>query len=104
MKERELRNHLKCDGCGNPIAHTGLMIFWRVRVERFGVDVNAAKRQDGLAAFMGSAALASVMGPDEDMTIELMEPKTITFCDECAVKLPVAIALDIEIKKGNCND
>lgn len=94
MKERELRNHLRCDGCGNQIAHTGLPIFWRVRVERFGVDINAAKRQDGLAAFIGSTALASIMGPDEEMTINLMEPKTITFCDECAVTRPISIALE----------
>jgi len=34
------------------------------------------------------------MSWDEDMTIELMEPREITLCDECAVKIPVAIVLE----------
>lgn len=94
MKQNELSKHLKCNGCGNHIAHSGLPIFWRVKVERFGVDTTAVKRQLGLSAFLGSDVLANVMGPDEDMTIDLMTPKTMTLCDGCALKLPVAIALE----------
>ena len=95
MKQRELSKHVKCNGCGNHIARSGLPIFWRVKVERFGIDTTAVKRQHGLSVFLGSAELASFMGPDEDMTIDLMEPKTMTLCDACALKIPVAVALEI---------
>lgn len=94
MKEAELRNHLTCDCCSKKIGHTGLPIFWRIRVERFGIDATAVKRQQGLTDFLGSAALAMAMGPDEDMTIDLMNPKIITLCDSCAVNAPVAVCLE----------
>lgn len=80
MKESELLKHLKCSCCGRHIHHSGLPIFWVANV--------------GLGMMLGSHALASVMGPDEDMTVTLMEPKEITFCDECALTTPIAIALE----------
>ena len=95
MKLNELSRYVKCDGCGNHIAHSGLPIFWRIKAERFGIDATAVKRQRGLSEFLGSAELANIMGPDQDMTIDLMEPKTMTLCDGCALKLPVAVALEI---------
>lgn len=94
MKQNELSKHLKCSVCGNHVAHSGLPIFWRVKVERFGIDTTAVKRQLGLSTFLGSYELASVMGPDEDMTIDLMAPKTMTLCEKCALGVPVAIALE----------
>lgn len=94
MKERELLKRLKCSCCGRHIHHSGLPIFWVVNVERHGMNLTAVKRQVGLGMMLGSHALASVMGPDEDMTVTLMEPKEITFCDECALTTPIAIALE----------
>lgn len=83
MKEAELRAIVKCAACRKPFGHTGLPIFWRVSIERHGVKADAVRRQDHLAGFIGSAAIAAVMGPDEDMTIPLMEPKTVTICEQC---------------------
>lgn len=65
MKENQLREVAMCAVCGKPFGHTGLPLFWRVTIERFGVDLNAIRRQDGLAMMMGSSALAQVMGADE---------------------------------------
>lgn len=67
MKEAELRKHAKCTLCKNPVMASGLPLFWRVTIDRFGVNTRAVERQSGLAALMGSAGLAAVMGPDEDM-------------------------------------
>ncbi len=38
MKERELREHATCSLCRQKIGHTGLPLFWVVRIERFGID------------------------------------------------------------------
>jgi len=62
VKENELRKHLKCSCCDKPIAHTGLPIFWKVTVERHGIDTTAVARQQGLSVFLGSPQLANVMG------------------------------------------
>lgn len=84
MKEAELRKYAKCSICGRLIGHTGLPLFWTVRIERFGIDMRAVQRQDGLSAFLGSASLAGVMGPNEDMAQRLMEPVTLSVCETCA--------------------
>lgn len=85
MKEAELRKHATCSRCREKVLHTGLPLFWRVTVERFGVDIAAAKRQDGLGRFLGSSVLAEVMGPNQDMATLLMGPVTLTLCETCAM-------------------
>lgn len=93
MKEAELRKHALCDLCAKKIGHSGLPLFWKVTIERFGVDMGAIRRQSGLAVMLGSPTLASVMGPGEDMAQPVMEPKVLTVCEPCAIaaKLPVAV-------------
>ncbi len=84
MKEVELRKHTLCSICGQKVLHTGVPLFWKVTVERFGVDLRATQRQDGLAAFIGNTAIASVMGPGEDLAKPMMEAQVLTLCEECA--------------------
>lgn len=62
MKEKELREHADCSICGKPIGNSGLPLFWKVTVERFGLNVDAVKRQQGLGMMLG-AHIAMVMGP-----------------------------------------
>ena len=92
MREDELRKHAICSICGKKIGHTGLPIFWTVRIERHGVDLAAVGRQGGLTAFLGGRAdLARIMGPNEEMTVSLMDPVELTLCEECAMgDLPIA--------------
>jgi len=86
VKEEELRKHTTCSNCGKKIGHTGLPGFWVLKVERHMIDLRAVKRQDGLAAMLdGDVVLAQVMGPDEDMTLPMMESVEITLCEECAL-------------------
>ena len=63
MKEEELRENINCGLCNQPFAAAGVPIFHRVTIETYGLDGNAIKRQDGLAAIVGSSVIASVMGP-----------------------------------------
>jgi hypothetical protein len=92
MKEAELRRHCVCSLCAKGIGASGIPLFWRVTVERFGVDLTAVKRQDGLGAMLGHSALAAVMGPDHDMARPVMDPVTLTVCETCACErhMPVA--------------
>lgn len=85
MKEAELRECTTCALCGQLIGVSGLPLFWRVTVERYGIDMHAVRRQDGLAAFMGSSHLAAVMGPDEDVARPMMEPVKLTLCEPCGM-------------------
>lgn len=94
MREHELRDARRCAGCGKNFGHTGLPLFWRVTIERFGVDMEAVRRQDGLAALLGgNSRLAQVMGADEEMTTPLMEAVTVTLCEKCAMEPVYMMAL-----------
>ena len=97
MKECELRLYAKCSLCHKPIGESGLPVFSRVTIERIGIKMEPVRRQDGFAAFMGSTALARVMGADEDMTLSLGGPVTLSICERCYVK-PVMPACMAECK------
>ena len=93
MKANELNGHLKCDWCGKPITHCGLPMFWTVKIERHGIDIGAVQRQKGLEMMMGNAVLASVMGPNEDMTRSLMDEVKATLCETCGTDQIILCAL-----------
>lgn len=86
MREAELRESATCALCGQLVGLTGLPLFWRVRIERHGIDLAAVRRQSGLALLLGNADIAMAMGPDEDMTTPLMEPITLTVCETCGTR------------------
>jgi hypothetical protein len=100
VKEEELRKHTKCSRCGKGIGHTGLPFFWTMTVERYGLDFEAMKRQDGLAAYLGGyAGLAKALGPNEDMAEKIMDTVTLTLCEKCAME-PVIIPVLCEKEAG----
>ena len=95
MKERELRAIAKCAICDKPFGHSGLPLFYRVTIERYGVDLSAVKRQDGLGAMLGSAALAQVMGEDAEMAT-VIDSGCLTVCEPCSLgPEPVAELLEL---------
>lgn len=82
MKENELRKHAICSLCKQKIGHTGIPLFWRVKIERFGINMDAVRRQTGLEMMLGNAAIAQAMGPDEDMATLITET-TFVVCEAC---------------------
>lgn len=97
MKEQELRKHATCSLCQKKIGHTGVPLFWVVRIERFGLKLSAIQRQDGLAAMLGgSARLAQVMGTDAEMAVSVSSPMTLTVCEDCAVEKKIVIAAVVD--------
>lgn len=93
MKEAELRSHAVCSLCGNKIGATCLPLFWRVKVERFGIDLGALQRQTGLAMMLGHAGIAAAMGADEDMAKPMMDAVVLTVCENCCTTTTCVAAL-----------
>lgn len=86
MKADEVK---PCAMCGRGVMHTGLPLFYRVKVEAMGVDVRAVQRRAGLEQMMGGgsagALLARVMGPDEDIAKPVVDDyPTVLICQPCA--------------------
>ena len=85
MNEQELRKHAKCSLCKRKILESGMPLFYRLTVERFGVKLDAVKRQAGLEALLnGHVRIAQVMGADEEMAMPIMDALTIVVCESCS--------------------
>lgn len=93
MKEIELRKHLICSLCGKKVGESGVPMFWIMSIERLGIKMDAVQRSTGLAMMLGSATLGMVMDPDEDMTMPLMDKKTLTVCENCCTATTCIAAL-----------
>lgn len=97
MREKELRERAICAVCKKPFGNAGVPMFYTIKIERHGLNAGAVQRQDGLTAMLGGhAALASIMGPDEEMTTPLMDPVTKTICETCSFKPVPIVQLALE--------
>lgn len=87
MKESELRAACVCVSCQRKLGETGSPCFLRVHIEQHILNLPAIERQQGLAMMLnGNAMLASVMGPDENMTVTCEPVRSMTICAECSEK------------------
>ena len=100
MKERELRAHAVCSLCRKKIGESGVPLFYRVTLERFGVKLDAVRRQTGLEMMLnGHVAIAQAMGPDEDMAVPVMEKVVLVVCESCSTSLePCCVARLAELE------
>lgn len=64
--------------------HTGLPLFWRIKIDRFGIDSKAVQRQAGLEMMIGNAQIAKVISPETEFAKTIMETKTVILCEQCA--------------------
>ena len=92
MKEKELRECSTCVLCGRKIGACGVPIFYRVRIRRYGLDMRACQRQDGLGMMLGNSKLAEIMGPGEDLAKDLGSSE-VTLCMECGTEKQISIAI-----------
>lgn len=74
----------KCAICGRGVLHAGLPLFWRVSLQRMGVDMAAVRQTAGLEMMLGSVPLARALGPDPDIASPIGEGRTIVVCERCA--------------------
>jgi hypothetical protein len=93
MKERELRAHATCSMCRKKIGESGMPLFYRVTIERFGVKLDAVRRQTGLEMMLnGHVAIAQAMSPDEDMAVPVMEKLVLVVCETCSTMRSCCVA------------
>lgn len=96
MKEDELRTLTTCVVCHKKIGQTETPIFWVIEPISYMLDMRALQRQQGLAMHTGSAAMAGVMGPNEDMAKMLARGKKVMICQMCAFDLEFISVVDDE--------
>jgi hypothetical protein len=80
IKQAEIK---PCALCKKGVAHDGNILFWRMRLERAGLDHGAVQRQHGLELMIGSPAIARVMGTDSDIAKVIDGPHDVWVCEPC---------------------
>lgn len=80
MKQSDFK---KCACCGAGMAATGLH-FYRVRIEQMILNTRAIQRQHGLELMVGNAAIAQVMGPNDNLA-EPVATAEVLICGQCGI-------------------
>ncbi len=84
MKEDRLRSLAVCSACKKKIGETGSPMFYTVKIKNHILDAQAIQRQQGLAMQMGgNGALATILGPNEDLAVTVGEYKEFMVCINC---------------------
>ena len=85
MERSELR---PCGVCGKGLCHTGMPLFYKVTVQRYGIDARRVREMAGLEMFFGGgsagAVLADVMGPHSDIAFPITAVSEILVCEDCS--------------------
>lgn len=95
MKQSEFK---PCAICRQGVMHTKLPLFWRLTVERMGVDLMAIRQQYGLELMIGNPAIASALSSNPDIAKPLTDegPDTLLVCENCMTGelLPIVAATE----------
>jgi hypothetical protein len=87
------REITKCVCCGKGLSHGGLPLFWRVTLERFGLDAGAVRRTGAMEQYFDSPAIAEVFSTGEPLgrRVDLSGPMLL--CEPCVMDGARIVAL-----------
>lgn len=87
MSDREIRRSAitSCALCHGPLTK-GTPLFWRVQVDRIGVDATALRQVVGVETMIGNAALANVFTGDPVLGKPIGDRVDILICEPCALE------------------
>ncbi|HDY88608.1 MAG TPA: hypothetical protein ENH82_10940 [bacterium] len=89
IKRKDLQ---KCIKCGEGVANNKQMTFFIVEQKYMVLNIGAVQQRHGLEIYFGGgqagAALAEVMGTDEDLAKELSNNKVFV-CLDCSYNLTI---------------
>lgn len=81
-----------CALCGKGVMHAGVPLFYRIRIETMGVDLEATRRADAMERYMGGAVALARVFEDPDIAITIVPEATALVCQSCAIE-PSLIAI-----------
>lgn len=87
MKSTEIRKYAQCCMCGKKIGTATLPLFFTIEISCYKFNHRALERQTGFEMMLGSAALAEVLGPDEDLAEKTEGPIKVSICFDCCTEV-----------------
>lgn len=100
MKAGDLQ---RCALCGHGMMHTGLPLFYRVRIEQMAVDLNAVRRAGAMEQYMGGHVAIARVFEDPDIAAPMFPASTKLVCQSCALE-PHMLARLTEETGEACDD
>lgn len=86
---------------GHGVANSGIMMFYRAKIDTAVLDVTAIAQTSGLEQMMGGgeqgAALSIIMGPNPDLA-KVLEGRTVFVCLDCAMHRSFAEVMEASAK------
>lgn len=87
----------KCRLCGRGVMHAGVPLFYRVRIESMGVDLQQVQRTHGMEQFFGGAVGLARVFYDGEIAKQITPSVTSLVCQSCAIE-PHLVAMLAEAK------
>lgn len=75
-----------CAACGKGVMHLGMPVFWRVTVERMGIDLQAARQTSAMEMFFGGQVAIARAFQDPDIAKPIVPGDTFLVCEACALE------------------
>lgn len=89
MKAKDLK---PCALCGHGVMHTRVPLFYRVRIESMGIDMQAVQRAHGMEQFFGGAVALARAFEDPEIAKPLGNERIALVCQACALEsTPLAV-------------
>ncbi len=88
-----------CVLCGKGVMHTGVPLFYRVKIERLGINVGEVQRTHGMEQFFGGAVALARVFHDPDLTEVIMPEVEMLVCEDCSTTQREAVAIMVDMAK-----
>lgn len=80
------RDFKPCALCHKGVMHTGVPLFYRVRIETMGVDHGNVQRADAMERYMGGHVVLARVFEDPEIATAVVPETTALICQACALK------------------
>jgi hypothetical protein len=75
-----------CALCGKGVMHTQMPLFYRVRIERMGIDLDEVRRTDAMEKFFGGHVRIARAFQDPVLATPIGEAAHALVCEKCATQ------------------
>lgn len=90
-----------CIMCGKGVMHTGVPLFYRVKIERLGILANEVQRTSAMEQFMGGNVAIARAFHDPELTRVVMPEVTGLVCEPCSTEnYPLAMLVEHACNRG----
>lgn len=85
-KAMKAKDFKPCAFCGKGVMHAGVPLFYRIHVERMGVDGGAVQRAAAMEQYMGGHVALARVFEDPEIAKPITPGTTVLVCETCSTE------------------